>query len=232
MVKPGGQNDAPQPPPTWLTPPSGQKDGPEERILASALTEFAAHGFHGARTQAIADAAQVNKALLHYYFRNKENLYQEVLASTARQIGLGVAGIFLDDSGLDEKMERVVDFYFDTFTKRPAVLGLLLKELSAGGEALGRVLAGYRREMEAASGLSPVRLVGGVAQGLGVDLETGIQVFVSIVGMCLTSVFARTFLGPIFDYNEEQYAEFLAARRGVIKQIIRPFIARRLNGEV
>jgi TetR/AcrR family transcriptional regulator len=52
---------------------------PEERILFAATEEFAAKGFFGARTQAVADAAGVNKAMLHYYFQSKENLYSEVI---------------------------------------------------------------------------------------------------------------------------------------------------------
>jgi len=50
-----------------------------ESILAAAKSEFAARGFQGARTASIAERAGVNKALIHYYFKNKENLYLEIL---------------------------------------------------------------------------------------------------------------------------------------------------------
>jgi TetR/AcrR family transcriptional regulator len=51
----------------------------EKRILAAARREFIAKGKDGARMQVIAGEAGVNKALLHYYYRSKENLYQKVL---------------------------------------------------------------------------------------------------------------------------------------------------------
>src|ERR1700726_2892018 len=65
------------------TPPRlGTRGRPEESraaILKAAVTEFAEHGIAGARTDAIARAAHVNKALLYYYFEDKEALYEAVL---------------------------------------------------------------------------------------------------------------------------------------------------------
>ncbi len=52
---------------------------PRERIVFVAETVFARMGFGGARTQAIADLAGVNKAMIHYYFDSKEKLYHAVL---------------------------------------------------------------------------------------------------------------------------------------------------------
>ena len=54
----------------------------EKRILSAARREFIAKGQDGARMQIIADQAGVNKALLHYYYRSKENLYRKVLEAT------------------------------------------------------------------------------------------------------------------------------------------------------
>ncbi|MEO1434911.1 MAG: helix-turn-helix domain-containing protein, partial [Bacteroidota bacterium] len=50
----------------------------ENRILEIARSEFVKNGFSGTRMQAIADKAEINKAMLHYYFRSKEKLYREI----------------------------------------------------------------------------------------------------------------------------------------------------------
>ena len=50
-----------------------------ERILSAALQEFAANGFAGARVDAIARRAAINKRMLYHYFGNKEHLFREVL---------------------------------------------------------------------------------------------------------------------------------------------------------
>ncbi|MCB1146232.1 MAG: TetR/AcrR family transcriptional regulator [Leptospiraceae bacterium] len=52
-----------------------------KKIFDAARTEFAARGYDGARMNSIAKAAQVNKAMIHYYFNSKEELYQQVLYS-------------------------------------------------------------------------------------------------------------------------------------------------------
>src|SRR6201993_2761975 len=60
----------------------GSRGQPEESraaILKAAANEFAEHGIAGARTDAIAHEARVNKALLYYYFKDKETLYGAVL---------------------------------------------------------------------------------------------------------------------------------------------------------
>ena len=64
------------------TPRLGTRGRPEESraaILKAAVAEFAEHGIAGARTDAIARAAHVNKALLYYYFKDKDALYEAVL---------------------------------------------------------------------------------------------------------------------------------------------------------
>jgi len=57
----------------------GQPEQSRAAILNAAVREFAREGVAAARTDAIADAAGVNKALLYYYFKDKEALYQAVL---------------------------------------------------------------------------------------------------------------------------------------------------------
>ena len=56
------------------------------RILDAALSEFAANGLAGARTEQIAAAAGVNKALLYYYFESKEKLYSAALEMVAARV--------------------------------------------------------------------------------------------------------------------------------------------------
>ncbi|MGB7354507.1 MAG: TetR/AcrR family transcriptional regulator, partial [Acidobacteriaceae bacterium] len=64
---------------------SPEPDKSRNRILHAAIREFSEHGLAGARTSAIAAAAQVNKALLYYYFRDKESLYVTALEAVATQ---------------------------------------------------------------------------------------------------------------------------------------------------
>ena len=60
-------------------PPADRADETKKRILRAAVREFSDHGLAGARTDAIARAAKVNKALLYYYFKSKDALYTAAL---------------------------------------------------------------------------------------------------------------------------------------------------------
>ncbi|MBN1607852.1 MAG: TetR/AcrR family transcriptional regulator, partial [Polyangiaceae bacterium] len=73
----------------------------EEKILLAAMEEFNRKGVYGARMQAIADRADVNKALLHYYFRSKERLYlrvlERILVPFSRRLEVMFDGLNQDD---------------------------------------------------------------------------------------------------------------------------------------
>ena len=68
----------------------------EQAILAAAEQEFLAKGFDGARTTSIAAAAGVTHAMLHYYFRTKENIFERILDEKLRLMGESVLAAFGD----------------------------------------------------------------------------------------------------------------------------------------
>ena len=74
--------------PTHPDPESSAERSAEtrSRILDAALREFSAHGLAGARTEQIAAAAGVNKALIYYYFESKEKLYLAALELAAGRV--------------------------------------------------------------------------------------------------------------------------------------------------
>ena len=66
----------------------------EQAILEAAEREFIAKGFAGARTTSIAEAAGVTHAMLHYYFRTKEQLFERILDEKMRLMGESVLAAF------------------------------------------------------------------------------------------------------------------------------------------
>src|SRR5258705_11133482 len=99
---------------------SGSRGEPEKTraaILKSALEEFAHEGVTGARTDEIARRAGVNKALLYYYFKDKEGLYAAALEHVFRGLYDRVT-VALDNAELPprEKLCRYVDAQFDYIT--------------------------------------------------------------------------------------------------------------------
>ena len=90
----------------------GNDKDKKEIILLAAKKKFAQKGFHGARMSEIAKEAKVNKALIHYYFENKESLYKEVVM---RAYGLGkrnAIAIYTDNWDLEPPQKLYILFYF------------------------------------------------------------------------------------------------------------------------
>ena len=97
-------------------PRMGSRGRPEESraaILHAAAREFAEQGIAGARTDAIARAAKVNKALLYYYFQDKETLYGAVLDDAFSGMRTNVFQVLDSDLPAREKVMAYVGAYFD-----------------------------------------------------------------------------------------------------------------------
>src|SRR6266700_7941368 len=94
----------------------GSRGQPEESraaILQAAAQEFAEHGIAGARTDAIAREARVNKALLYYYFKDKETLYGAVLDNAFAGLKITVFEVLDGDLPPRKKILAYVGAYFD-----------------------------------------------------------------------------------------------------------------------
>ncbi|HMK29798.1 MAG TPA: TetR/AcrR family transcriptional regulator [Terriglobales bacterium] len=95
---------------------AGSRGMPEKTraaILKAAVREFSEHGVAGARTDEIARAAGVNKALLYYYFHDKEALYGAVLDNVFSRLVSTVFPILDSDLPPGDKIIRYVGAYFD-----------------------------------------------------------------------------------------------------------------------
>ena len=123
---------------TTTKPKTGSRGKPEETreaILVAALQEFAQEGVAGARTDAIARAAGVNKALLYYYFGDKETLYGAVLDTVFS--GLSQAVLAALDSKTDprEKILAWAGAHFDYVAHSPVAPRLVQRELMRAGRS-------------------------------------------------------------------------------------------------
>ncbi len=105
-------------------------DGAEERILAAARKVFMTHGMTGARMQDIADEAGINKALLHYYFRDKDKLFETIFMEEAQKFFPKINIIFSADMPLFEKIELFVSEYVDEILENPFLPWFVLNELN------------------------------------------------------------------------------------------------------
>ena len=116
--------------PATIQPTSSERaTDSRTRILDAALTEFAAHGLAGARTDRIAQSAGVNKALLYYYFDSKENLYVAALEMISAKIRDRTLAVFLRECSPGERVLRSALEHFDRILTQHEFQGLMQQEM-------------------------------------------------------------------------------------------------------
>src|ERR671914_932445 len=100
-----------------------------DAILEAALRCFAAKGYAATTIKDLASEAQVNSALLYYYFADKETLYRETLRHVARKLGEAAGSRLEADVPPDDAVRRFVEQQADFLIAHPHVPRLLLREM-------------------------------------------------------------------------------------------------------
>jgi TetR/AcrR family transcriptional regulator len=132
-------------------PVSARLPEAEKRILNAARKEFIAKGLEGARMQSVASAAGVNKALLHYYFRSKEKLYQKVLEDTLGTVWGAIRAEFRaqDPSlGLEPLLRTVITAYVRVLAANPEFPLFVFREMANGDRAFAEGLPSLMRDFQ------------------------------------------------------------------------------------
>ena len=104
----------------------------EEKIKNAARQIFTQKGYAGTRTRDIAEEAGINLALLNYYFRSKEKLFDIIMLESMRGFIQSIVGIFNDETtSLENKIQSIVNHYIDMLTKQPELPLFVLSELKS-----------------------------------------------------------------------------------------------------
>jgi TetR/AcrR family transcriptional regulator len=112
-------------------------------ILGAAEQIFAKSGLAGARTDAIAAAAGVNKALLYYYFKSKGGLYEAVVEDHFREFNRQALDVLAAPTSARAVVLRYVSLYFDFISARHRYAALYQQLMTARGKPLERLVRKY-----------------------------------------------------------------------------------------
>lgn len=122
-------------------------------ILDAAMREFAAEGLAGARIDEIARAARVNKALLYYYYRDKETLYGAVLDRVFRGLVERLTTVFDQPLAPRDKILAYAAAHFDYIAASPSypklVIGEMMRAGRRGSPHMRQIVARYLRPLQA-----------------------------------------------------------------------------------
>jgi len=112
----------------------------EERIFEAATLVFEEKGMAGARMQNIADRAGINKALLHYYFRTKDHLFDAVFAKLAQKMFMKFSPVFEKDLSLEEKIRFFFREHITFLQQNPKLPGFILNEINHNPQRIKKLM--------------------------------------------------------------------------------------------
>jgi AcrR family transcriptional regulator len=113
----------------------------EEKIFEAATDVFVEKGMDGARMQDIASHAGINKALLHYYFRTKDKLFNAVFEMIARKILKKFASVFDENVTLEDKIRFFYREHISFLQENPRLPGFLLNEVNRNPARMKKLLS-------------------------------------------------------------------------------------------
>ena len=193
----------------------------EERIKAAARKVFHQKGFAGTRTRDIAEEAGINHAMLNYYFRSKEKLFEMVMMETMAQFFKGVNLMLNDEStSLDEKIDLIVSNYVDLLLKEPELPTFILNEVRPNPQAF--VEQNPIKEALTHSVLTR-QYAEAVARG-EITEPNLMQAILNVIGLVIFPFIAKPILTSIINIPEEQYKALMLQRKTLIPQWIKAML--------
>lgn len=189
----------------------------EKQILEAAKQVFIEKGFEAARMQEIADKAGINKALLHYYFRSKEKLFQQILNSVFEKMLLPQIFLLLGkDLNFFDLIRELVKAYITVLNQNPSLPWFILSEINRDPDRAKNVIPINKMPIENIFTLINIEADAGNIKPISPE-----QLFVNILSLCLFPYAAKPLINTIlFKDNKEESDNFFETRAAHISDFI------------
>ena len=190
-----------------------EKQNKEQQILAAAEQEFLTRGYDGARTTSIAQAAGVTHAMLHYYFRTKEQLFERIVDEKFETMSHSMFAIMGDPSlPIVERIKGGIEAHFDFVAQNPLLPRFVINEIISRPERydvlykrVGAIIDNVYRGLQSEINRSAER--GEIER---VDIK---MLIISIMSLNIFTFLAYPFMEPLMGELMVNRERFLAERK-------------------
>jgi TetR/AcrR family transcriptional regulator len=188
----------------------------EKRILEAARSIFHIKGYTGARMQEIADEAKINKAMLNYYYRSKDKLFEAVFKEAVGNFFPKVIQLVSSDLPLFEKIEYFVDNYLTFLQKNMYIPGFIINELAQNPQRLKSYF--IERDIK-----PPMQFIRQIREAMEnkeiISLEPKFLIL-NILSLCIFPIIAKPIIETVFNLDEENYSKMIEERKKKISQFV------------
>ena len=188
----------------------------EEKIFEAAHKVFQQKGFSGARMQEIADEAGINKAMLHYCFKNKESLFEAVFMKAFSQLAPQINEIFNSDASVFDKIRKFTDSYISFVIENPFLPTFIIQEMNNNPDFVERFLNHKNRPNPT---ILIAQIENEIAQGIIKEIHPK-QLLVDIFSMTIFPFAAQVLLKGMIQINEKEFFELMEQRKFHISEQI------------
>jgi TetR/AcrR family transcriptional regulator len=191
-------------------------DGTEDKILTSAKKIFLLKGMSGARMQDIADEAGINKALLHYYFRSKEKLFEMIFKEASMHFFPKITELLESDIPLFDKIQKFCTEYIDLMLANPYLPLFVLNEVNKDPEQFRKKFWNNRENIFAGF----VKHVEKEIKKKNIKTINPVHLFINMISMCIFPFIAKPMWMIGSGMNEAQFQVFMQQRKKEVPQFI------------
>lgn len=191
----------------------------EQAILQAAEALFLKQGFAQTTTKQIAQRAGCNQALLHYYYRTKDNLFVQIFEEKAKFIATHFLDINSTAQTLEERISQMVEVHFELFRKNPRLVPFLLKEVLSDPVRVAPILDKIKQYM--------VKIFAKIDEALHEEIEKGaarpvstLNVILTLVSLDMAPFIIAPVLQRVLDLTDEQLDEQLDKRKPEVVEIL------------
>ncbi|MDV7186749.1 TetR/AcrR family transcriptional regulator [Lutibacter sp. TH_r2] len=181
----------------------------ESKILEAAKSVFQTKGMDGARMQEIADKAGINKAMLHYYFRGKQLLFEAVFKNAFSLLSPQLNTILNDESSIEDKIKNFTNNYISFITKHPYLPNFIFQELNRNPEFISKI--------QKSIGFPSIEKF---KKQLNIEIEKGIlipikaeQLFINILALNIFPFIASPLIKAITNTDNNSYEQLIEDRK-------------------
>jgi len=185
----------------------------ESKIKNAARVVFHKKGFAAARTRDIAEEAGINLALLNYYFRSKEKLFNMIMLETMQEFMKSFLGVFNDEnSTLDEKIEKIASSYIDLLIVQPDIPLFMMSEIRNNPSEL---MERFQSKHFFFESIFAKQFLKEIEEGRIIDI-TLYQFIVNLLGMLVFPFIAAPLLKVTAGFSDEQFKDLMLERKKMI----------------
>ena len=189
----------------------------EGKIKEAARKLFTQKGFAATRTRDIAEEAGINLALLNYYFRSKQKLFDLIMMENFRQFLQGVTVHFQDEQmTMVERIQRIVEAYIDFLTEFPDIPLFILNEIRGNPS---KIVAKIHEEAGPARNRFLKQMQD--AHKAGKSAMDPFHFIANLVGLTVFPFVGRPVLLRVTGVSDEKFDEFMQERKKLVPQWIK-----------